>query len=260
MNIVDEFCDKLEKGLLEMEQDLLNSSLREHYKGLDAIQKLARIVTTKKYQSSANQILQSSRCKRIAEKLQRVYEDYDILWETHVCLKLLQSSARGEKIDFGNSVNSLWPEADILGLSRDSKVVFVGCGPFPATAISWAKNFGCHVTCLEYNPVSASMSSALVKAVGLEKNMHVVCVNAATFDYGSATHIALAVMTHGKAGVIAQIRKTLPKSSLLTVRAKEGLKACMFPGWEISDLKGFEVIGKVRTHKMYDSLLLVPKK
>ncbi len=258
-DFVDSFWDEVASLTAALCKDLENPYPRSEYVGLDIIRRLADLVTNETNVARARELLASPRSSGLSNRLQRIYEDYDVMWEAHVCLNWL-SRPQVEVRTLRAPAASLWPEADILGLTSDSQVVFVGCGPYPATALSWGISYGATITCLEYNPVSASLAARLVTAAGLEDRIRVLCVNAAEYDYSLASHVAVAVMTHGKYGVMEQIASTMPKEGLVTCRTKDGLRACLFPGWPIEALERFEIVGKLPVHKLYDSLLLVPKK
>ncbi|MBB3111508.1 hypothetical protein FHS18_003576 [Paenibacillus phyllosphaerae] len=130
---------------------------------------------------------------------------------------------------------------DLAGM----KVVFVGSGPMPLSAILIHLYSNAEVTCLEINPAAFEASRTLLERLGLQDRVTVRQVNGDAFDYGDYPIIFVASLVTDKAHVLEQIRCKQP-DALVAVRTAEGMRQLMYETLDERLLKsqGWQILGR----------------
>jgi 2-polyprenyl-3-methyl-5-hydroxy-6-metoxy-1,4-benzoquinol methylase len=72
-------------------------------------------------------------------------------------------------------------EIALAGISKDKKILHIGCGPIPATSILIAKKTDAQITCIDKDPNSIKKATLCVSYNGLSEKINVVNSNAESF-------------------------------------------------------------------------------
>ncbi len=135
---------------------------------------------------------------------------------------------------------------------RDHKVVFVGGGPLPLTAILLAQVYGKHVTIVEKEKEAAVLSAKLCRALGLQKQVSIVNVAAEDFTgykkFNTFFVAALAGLERRtKSAIIAKIQKLAPAHSHILARSSWGSREILYRPFDLA-LHRTKAIVEVRPH------------
>lgn len=105
-----------------------------------------------------------------------------------------------------------------LVLDPGTRVVMVGCGQLPVTAIHFAeKSDVSEIICLDVVETSIAEAKKLIEHLGL-KNIKFVLQSGAEYDYGDCDVIYIANMVRPKSDAIRQIIRTAKNRPQLIVR------------------------------------------
>jgi nicotianamine synthase len=120
-------------------------------------------------------------------------------------------------------------------LLKDKKrVLFLGGGPLPLTAILLAQQYGLTCTVIENNKKSYSLACKVIASLGLESMISIVYEDARTFtayDSFDLVYIAALVgMTESsKHEIILSVHQKLNPGALLMCRSAQGAKTLLYP-------------------------------
>lgn len=172
---------------------------------------------------------------------------YRFIWSIHSCFSevvLFTSSKRFfKRIRF--YFRALAKEDKAMNLKHKcrnlNKIVLVGAGPIPYTALYFRKRFH-QVICIEKNRILAAMAKAFIKSQRV-KNISVVLGDAIDYDFTDNSLIYICLLTQGKEAIVKKASKS--NNSLLCVR--------------IPDVKGKHRYENVQVQEKADCAINVPQ-
>lgn len=167
--------------------------------------------------------------KKSIECLRKIYSDYILGMESIELEMILKSPKNGERFTeiAGEGAKMAYERvSDIfnsLTIEENMKVVMVGCGQLPVTAIHFAEktNAG-EIVCLDVVESAISSGEILAKKLGL-KNIRFRLCSGAAYDYKDSDIVYVANMVRPKTEVIRQIIRTAIKRPQFVVREPYGL-------------------------------------
>ncbi len=113
------------------------------------------------------------------------------------------------------------------GSPPTERVVFVGSGPLPLSAIVMHLHGRMAMTCLDLNPRACEASERLLRRLGLEGSITVLPMDGAEFDYRPFRRIVVASLVPNKDAVLERVRATSPEA-IVGVRTAEGMKRLIY--------------------------------
>jgi nicotianamine synthase len=153
--------------------------------------------------------------------------------EIHWAKKLINSEnpqediKRFPKYEYYNNLISL--EIDCISYFQDRKnlkVVFVGGGAMPLSAIILAAKFEISSVVLEIDDKAINLAKNLIKKLGLSNKIKIMKARGEDFNYFNFNLIFLAVMAgvneESKLKILRRINKTASKKSLIMARSSYG--------------------------------------
>lgn len=96
-------------------------------------------------------------------------------------------------------------ETALLKISSKDKVLFIGGGAFPITAIHYAKKTGCLVHCVEKLSDRKEIAETVIAALGMEKQVKILLAEGQKVDCSSYDAIVVGVLAIPKKEIIQQI-------------------------------------------------------
>ncbi|MBI3300067.1 MAG: hypothetical protein HYZ75_18020 [Elusimicrobia bacterium] len=109
-------------------------------------------------------------------------------------------------------------------ITRNSLVVFIGSGAYPATAIKLARFKRCRVLCLYRDARAAEAARALFAALELGERLTAACLPLAAGDLSEATHFFIASQVDGKERLLDEVYAASGPQVKAVVRYGNGLK------------------------------------
>lgn len=136
---------------------------------------------------------------------------------------------------------------------HDHRVLFVGSGAMPLTAIILAIEHGISSTVIDIDHEAVSLSQQVISMLGLADSITVICENAGTFSrYGDFTVIFLAALagmsTKEKLDIFKQIKKLTTSATHLLARSSWGNRKLLYRPLPKSVYRFFTPVIEVHPH------------
>jgi hypothetical protein len=136
----------------------------------------------------------------------------------------------GHKLDFSKYLSALFhsvkEELQSFGIGGHSKVVFIGSGAFPLSALTIAKEFGAEVLGVDRDSEAVLLSRQVVKAFGLEEKVSFSDSPLSSLCFvRDATHIIIASLVENKLKVLDQLMGLIKDDAKILVRYGNGVKS-----------------------------------
>ncbi|WP_409346251.1 hypothetical protein [Paenibacillus sp. MBLB4367] len=145
-------------------------------------------------------------------------------------------------------------------IGRTSKVLFIGAGAFPLSAMTIAKETDAEVLCADIDAEAVLLGSRVIEAAGLHTKIHYSETPfRETAFLKEATHCIVASLVPHKSEVLAEWKPFLNSSSRVVLRYGNGLKSIFNYPLEGSFSNDWLLTPFTRSKSMYDILMLVSK-
>lgn len=109
-------------------------------------------------------------------------------------------------------------EVDLAGLHVGDRILNVGCGPMPATAVNLAALTGAEVTCIDHDPDAVTAARRFVSAFDVDNRVTVNVADGRTVDTGPFDAAVVALHTVGTAAVVDNFYGAAAPGDRLVVR------------------------------------------
>lgn len=148
-------------------------------------------------------------------------------------------------------------EARCAQIGPTSKVLFVGSGALPVTALTLVRELRCQVTCLDRDREAAELSRQALAHLGCPERLQVVHGSLADVDVESYTHVWIASLVPNKVDVLRVLARRAHPSARVLVRYGEGLHRIFNYELEPEALRGWLVQRRLeRKGHLHSTLLL----
>lgn len=168
-------------------------------------------------------------------------EDYDILnnaycrWETELEAKFtsqLNQMNSGVQLEdyplWERFVRLLTKEINLLrDLTKGKKVLFVGSGPFPVSAMILNKLTGLELDCVDLNEAAVFASKTLLAQHQIT-GLHIKHHPGEDFDYSEYDIIIIALLAKPKDKILDQIAKTGKQNVSVICRTSQGPRTMLY--------------------------------
>ncbi|XEC93090.1 class I SAM-dependent methyltransferase [Paenibacillus tarimensis] len=142
-------------------------------------------------------------------------------------------------------------------INETSKVLFIGSGAFPTSALTIAKEAGAEVMCLDIDPEAVELGRAVACACGLEPKMRFSDSRIGELPFGQeATHIIVASLVPNKLEVLGQLKETARPEAKIAIRYGNGIKSVFNYPLEEELLADWQMTQSIRTNAIYDTMVL----
>jgi hypothetical protein len=120
-------------------------------------------------------------------------------------------------------------EIALAGIRSDDRVLFIGSGPLPITAIQYALQTGCTVECVEQLLPAVEVSRLVVTRLGLEASVHPSHARGQEFPVGSYDVILVGVLAEPKAEILAHLDDEARPACRILCRTTIGVRQIVYP-------------------------------
>ncbi|WP_028593738.1 nicotianamine synthase family protein [Paenibacillus assamensis] len=111
-------------------------------------------------------------------------------------------------------------------IDSNSKVLFIGSGAFPTTALTIARETSAQVVCLDIDPEAIEWSEQVAAASGLSGHISFTNKKVQELPFTiEATHIIIASLVKNKLEVLEELRQHMNPFAKVIVRYGNGLKS-----------------------------------
>lgn len=148
-------------------------------------------------------------------------------------------------------------ELDELHINENSKVLFIGSGAFPISALTIASEKNAEVHCIDIDEEAVEMGRKVSLITGLQDNVRFSnsVRNDLHFAHNS-THVLIASLVRNKREVLNELKDILQPHTKVILRYGNGLKSIFNYPLEMNLTKDWELQSVKRTDGIYDTMVL----
>jgi histidine 2-aminobutanoyltransferase len=122
--------------------------------------------------------------------------------------------------------DSVKKELEIYDITVKSKVVFIGSGAFPISALTIAKETGAKIMCLDIDVEAVQMGQNIAEMTGLASSVSFTNKTVKQLSFvKEATHVFIASLVQKKLDVLRDLKSVLPTGAKVIIRYGNGLKS-----------------------------------
>ncbi|WP_137790158.1 nicotianamine synthase family protein [Bacillus sp. E(2018)] len=148
-------------------------------------------------------------------------------------------------------------ELDELHINDKSKVLFIGSGAFPISALTIASEKNTEVYCIDIDDEAVEMGRKVSEITGLQGKVRFS--NSVRNDVHFAkktTHVLIASLVRNKQEVLNELKDILQPHTKVILRYGNGLKSIFNYPLEMKVTKDWELQSVKRTDGIYDTMVL----
>jgi predicted RNase H-like nuclease (RuvC/YqgF family) len=153
--------------------------------------------------------------------------------------------------------DSVKKELEAFEINNKSKVVFIGSGAFPISALTIAKQTGAEIMCLDIDVEAVEMGKNIAELTGLESSVSFTNKTVSELSFmKDATHVVIASLVKNKLEVLEELKFVLSEDAKVIIRYGNGLKSMFnYPlDQDLSNEWNYANVGQ-REH-FYDTVVL----
>jgi Nicotianamine synthase protein len=130
-------------------------------------------------------------------------------------------------------------EIALAGIRRDDRVLFIGSGPLPITAIQYALQTGCTVECVDQLVPAVEVSRHVLKRLGLEASVQPTHARGQDCPVDSYDVILVGVLAAPKEEILAHVDDEARTACRILCRTTVGVRQIVYPqaldyeGWRL---------------------------
>ncbi len=183
----------------------------------------------------------------VISAIQRVYEQYETNLEFNFAARIISENIPISEYPlyerFQRLINS---EVAMADLSSKDRVLFIGSGPFPISAILIATLCNASVDCYDCSREACEISSRVISKLELSEKIRIFERNAQSVklstidtpgDYGIYDVIVVALLAQPKENILHQLWKSLGPQPKVILRYSKGNRKVIYKGMELENAK-----------------------
>ncbi|MBI5355905.1 MAG: hypothetical protein HZB68_05615 [Candidatus Aenigmarchaeota archaeon] len=192
--------------------------------------------------------------------LQNAFCDYETSLEERNALEAISGAGKnvfGDRV-LSRTVDYAITEGKFAGIGKNDKVLVVGSGPFPETAIAYAESFRCNVTCVEKELRFCEISRELIETLGLSEKIKVANCSGEHADVSGFDKVLVTILTKNRGEVLKNVSRY---GAEIIARTSFGSSCLIYEPIGREQLEMFhEKRSLIRWGKNFTSSLLLEKK
>lgn len=139
-------------------------------------------------------------------------------------------------------------EVDLLGTSPTKRLLFIGSGPVPISAILFQERIGARVDCIDADPMAVEQSRKLIARLGLSNHIHVHRTDGSAVDASQYDAVVIALLAKPKREILTQLAASTRPDCRIICRTSHGLRVLVYEPMDIErDLHHFQIADKRHT-------------
>ncbi|MFA5828718.1 MAG: nicotianamine synthase family protein [Candidatus Shapirobacteria bacterium] len=198
--------------------------------------------------SSEDDCLIVERLKKIGKliKLQILYETYKTELETDSAMEFLEGEKTLEALMSKRSKTLITNEISIGKIRANDKILFIGSGPLPMSAILYNKYAACPVDCYEKDKNKANLSKKVLSKLGLLGKINVYCKSGEKLKTDKYNVIVVALLAKPKNKIFRAIYASMKPGTRVICRTSDAANKILY---EETDEKLFKKYGFSKKNK-----------
>lgn len=183
-----------------------------------------------------------------AEDFATLTDAYSV-WETELEGQFAQRLISGEVqisdyLLFDRFDELLRRELSLVKGLRPQRILFIGSGPMPVSAIHMHLQTGVPVDCLDRDPDTVALSRQLLAKAGFSETIRVFCDKGEEYDVSEYDLILVALLAKPKRSILKNLRKRARPGTHILCRTSMGLRRLVYEPTVDRDVYGFHISGQ----------------
>jgi predicted GNAT family N-acyltransferase len=167
-------------------------------------------------------------------------------WQTRIDSEFADSFVRGEvslsdHILYDRFLDLVCRGRELLSIGHSDRVLMVGSGPLPISAILFHQQTGCQVDCLAQNPDTMPLSQKILEKSGNGGSVRVFDGTEAEYNLSNYNAVIVDVLSRPRKAILKALRKRCRPSCEILCRTSFGLRQLFYKALSDQDLRGFHV-------------------
>jgi len=151
-------------------------------------------------------------------------------------------------------------ELGMFGMESTSRILFIGSGAFPVSALTMARESGAEVFCLDTDEEAVALGQRVAEKAGLGSKL----LFSGSYESGmtfleKATHVVVASLVGNKPQLLAELKDAARAETKIIVRYGNGLKSIFNFPLELDLSDEWEITSIVESKRIYDTVMLQRK-
>lgn len=174
-------------------------------------------------------------------------------WETILEKLFVDDVAAGKVANFeqyrltGRFERLISREMSLLSEHPVKNALFIGSGPFPASAIWMNQMLQVPVDCLDIDDMAIDAAKTFIKDVGLEGKLRVIHETSPQYDISKYDVIVIALLAKPKQEILANISESIGAGCQVICRTSHGLRSVLYE----PTLVNREILGNFEIREQY---------
>ncbi|HEX8089861.1 MAG TPA: nicotianamine synthase family protein, partial [Blastocatellia bacterium] len=171
-------------------------------------------------------------------------------WETEIEHEYAQAVLSGKETDISNYLlcdrfgGLIRRELALVAAPAPRRVLFIGSGPLPISAIYLALFTGGLIDCLDRDMEAVEVSRQVIKKLGFGETIRVFNGTGESFDVKDYDLIVIALLAKPKRRILRNLRKRAGADCRLLCRTSFGLRTLIYDPTPDDALQGFRIAAK----------------
>lgn len=222
--------------------------------------RLERLIlhTSKK---DSNKIINYLKDPELYIRLQKLYDKFETNLEIKYAKQVINSSKNLLKnyLLFKRFNRLIKNEIKLASISKNDKVLFIGSGPFPISAMLLNQFVGCKIDCYEKDQDRVRLSRETLSYLGFAKKIWVFTKKGEDMDTKKYTVIVIALLAKPKDKILNRIFKIARSGTKIISRTADGKRKGLYEETDKNLFKRYKVISKVKAvaNQTISSVLLI---
>jgi len=119
-------------------------------------------------------------------------------------------------------------EAALAGMTSADRVLFLGSGPLPISAIEYCRQTGCAADCVDFVDDAIRVSREVIHASGLDGRLRCHVARAEHFSAAGYSVVVVGVLARPKAAILANVAASRSEGSRVIARTTFGLRGLIY--------------------------------
>jgi precorrin-6B methylase 2 len=181
---------------------------------------------------------------------QKAYEIFETNLETEFASSLINEKGNPhEKFSnyllYKRFVTLLTNEISLASITNMDKVLFIGSGPIPITAILMHELCGAKVDCGERYKPSADLSEKVLAKLNYTDFIHVINKDGVDTDYSQYSVILVALLAKPKSELLKTIWKQAPSGTRIICRTSDLVRQAFYETTQENLFRSYTIVKKL---------------
>lgn len=120
-------------------------------------------------------------------------------------------------------------EIALAHIKAHDRVLFIGSGPLPITAIEYAHQTGCKVDCIDHLPEPVRLSSDVIHHLNLDNHIRLIHASGQEHPVAGYDVILVAVLAEPKEQILSHLDQQADEKCRLICRTTVGIRQYIYP-------------------------------